>query len=168
MVRMASTELDEITPDTLINQLDTVFYNDMDFAAYNWNDINFTEPFYWDGTSNIIIDFSYTDPDVLESTLFFGEDPGFNCGISSGSNNYALDLDGKTDFLKLPEDTYFNSDFTFEAWIYKRNNNTWSRVFDFGNGPNKNNVIVVLSNSGSGKFSFHINNDASKPHLYFR
>ncbi len=144
MVRMASTELNEITPDTLINQLDTVFYHDMDFAVYNWNDINFTEPFYWDGTSNIIIDFSYTDPDVLQYTLFFGEDPGFNCGISSGSDNYALDLDGKTDFLKLPEDTYFNSDFTFEAWICKRNNNTWSRVFDFGNGPNQNNVIVAF------------------------
>jgi len=159
MVRIASTELDEITPDTLINQLDTVFYRDIDFVTYNWNDINFIEPFYWNGTSNIIIDFSYTDPDVLQSTLFFGEDPGFNCGISSGSNNYALDLDGKTDFLKLPEDKYFNSDFTFETWIYKRNNNTWSRIFDFGNGPNQNNVIIALSNSNSGKFSFHINND---------
>ena len=161
MVRMASTELEEISPDTLINQLDTVFYNDIDFVTYNWNDINFFKPFYWDGTSNIVIDFSYTDPEVEQATLFFGEDPGFNCGISSGSNNYALDLDGKTDFLKLPEDTYFNSDFTVETWIYKRNNNKWSRVFDFGNGPDKNNVIIALSNGTSGKISFHINNDLS-------
>ncbi len=159
MVRMTQTELDEITPDTLINQLDTVFYNDIDFAAYNWNDINFFEPFYWDGTSNIIIDFSFTDPNVEGSVNLWGEDPGFNCGISSGSNNYALDLDGKTDFLKLPVDTYFNSDFTFETWISKRNNHSWSRIFDFGNGPNKNNVIIALSNGTSGKLSFHINND---------
>ncbi|MEZ5195644.1 MAG: LamG-like jellyroll fold domain-containing protein [Bacteroidales bacterium] len=61
--------------------------------------------------------------------------------------------------MKLSEDTYFNSDFTFETWLYKRNNNNWSRVFDFGNGPNKNNVIVALSNGTSGKLSFHINND---------
>jgi len=159
MIRIASTEMDILTPDTLINQLDTVFYNDIDFAANDWNDINFIEPFYWDGSSNIIIDFSYTDPDVEQYTIFFGNDPGFNCGISSGSNNFALNLDGEMDFLTLPEDTYFNSDFTFEIWIYKRNNNNWSRVFDFGNGPNQNNVIVALSKQTSGKFSFHVNND---------
>lgn len=159
MVRMANTDLDEIVPSNLVNDLDTVFFNDINFNL-EWNDINFFEPFYWDGSSNIIIDFSYTDPNVEGNNFFFGKDPGFNCGISSGSDNYALDLDGATDFLKLPEDTYFNSDFTFEAWIYKRNNNVWSRVIDFGNGPNKNNVIVVLSNSGNGKFSFHVNNDS--------
>ena len=159
MVRIAQTELEELTPDTLINQLDTVYFNDIDFAGYDWNDMNFNEPFYWDGISNIIIDFSFTDYDVEGSVNLWGSDPEFNCGISSGSNNFALDFDGETDFLKLPEDTYFNSDFTFETWIYKRNNNTWSRVFDFGNGPNKNNVIVALSNGLSGKLSFHINND---------
>lgn len=159
MVRIAAVEIDELTPDTLINQLDTVFYNSYQFAIYDWNDINFSEPFYWDGQSDILIDFSFTNQQAGGYVELWGSDPGFNCGISSGSNNYALNLDGEMDFLTLPEDTYFNSDFTFEAWIYKRNNNNWSRVFDFGNGPNMNNVIVALSKQTSGKFSFHINND---------
>ena len=63
------------------------------------------------------------------------------------------------DFLELPEDTYFNSNFTFQAWFYKRSNNNWSRIFDFGNGPDVNNVIVVLSKETTGKLSFHINNN---------
>jgi len=159
MLRIAAVEIDELTPDTLINQLDTVFYNSYEFAANDWNNINFSEPFYWDGQSNILIDFSFTNKQAGNVIELFGENPGFNCGISSGSNNYALNLDGEMDFLKLPDDTYFNSDFTFEAWIYKKNNNNWSRVFDFGNGANHNNVIVVLSKEKSGKFSFHINND---------
>ncbi|MCD4730555.1 MAG: T9SS type A sorting domain-containing protein, partial [Bacteroidales bacterium] len=161
MIRTKLTDSDELTPDNLTSQLDTVFYNNVNFNGNINIDFNFIEPFFWDGISNIILDFSFTDYNVTGEVLLWGSDPGFNCGISSGSNNYALDLDGETDFLKLPEDTYFNSDFTFEAWIYKRNNNKWSRVFDFGNGPNQNNVIIALSNNTSGKLSFHINNDLS-------
>jgi len=159
MIRMANTSLEELTPDTLINALDTVFYNAYDFQYYDWNSFNFYAPFYWDGQSNIVVDFSFTQPEDVGYTEFWGHDPGFNCGISSASDNFAMNLDGEMDFLKLPPDVYFNSDFTFEAWFYKRNNNTWSRILDFGNGANQNNVIVVLSNSSSGKLSFHVNND---------
>jgi hypothetical protein len=158
MVRMAQTNTTELTPGNLVNGLDTVFYNTLNLVTEGYNNLNFPEPFYWDGISNIIIDFSFTDPNVEGSVNLFGQYPGFNCGISSGSNNYALDLDGRTDFLKLPPDVYFNSDFTFETWLCKRNNNTWSRVFDFGNGPGASNVIIALSNGTSGKLSFHIYN----------
>jgi hypothetical protein len=158
MVRMGQTSLQELTPGDIINELDTVFYNDINFVTQGYNDINFMEPYYWDGTSNIVIDFSYSDPNLEGTVNLFGQNPGFNCGISSGSNNFALDLDGETDFLKLPPDVYFNSDFTFETWFYKRNNNNWSRIFDFGNGPDANNVIIALSNGTSGKLSFHIFN----------
>jgi len=158
MVRMKQLELDELTADTLFNDLDTVFHNQVDFGI-GWLDLNFTQVFDWDGTSDILIDFSFTNPEALGVTTLFGEDPGFNCGLSSGTDNYALNLDGETDFITLPEDIYFNSDFTFEAWIYKRNNNNWSRLFDFGNGPNHNNLIIALSQQTNGKLSFHINND---------
>lgn len=159
MIRMAHSSIDEISPATIIHDLDTVFYNDYDLSISSWNSFSFIEPFYWDGESNIVIDFSFTRSESTGNTEIWGNDPGFDCGISSASNNFALDLDGETDFLKLPEDTYFNSDFTFEAWIYKRNNNNWSRLFDFGNGPNKNNIIIALSNGSTGKLSFHINNE---------
>lgn len=158
MVRMGQTTIQELTPAEIIIDLDTVFYNNLNFVGEGYNDINFPEPFYWDGSSNIIIDFGYSDPNVEGTVNLFGQNPGFNCGISSGSNNYALDLDGETDFLKLPADVYFNSDFTFETWLYKRNNNIWSRIFDFGNGPGSSNVIIALSNGTSGKLSFHIYN----------
>jgi hypothetical protein len=159
MVRIGQTDLEELSPGNPVIELDTIFYNVVNFVAEGYNDLNFSEPFYWDGTSNIIIDFSFTDPTVEGTVNLFGNDPGFNCGISSGSNNYALDLDGETDFLKLPPDIYYNSDFTFETWLYKRNNNNWSRIFDFGNGPNMQNVIVALSSGTDGHLSFHVYND---------
>jgi hypothetical protein len=158
MVRMALSELEELTPANLVNVSDTVFYNPLDFAAGSCN-INFYQPFYWNGISNIIIDFGFTDLNSPEPLTLSGQQTSFNSGIFSGGSKHALDFDGRSDFLKIPPDTYFNSNFTFSTWLYKRSNNNWSRIFDFGNGPNINNVIIALSQGTSGKLSFHINND---------
>jgi hypothetical protein len=159
MIRMKNIELEELTTDTLIAGLDTVFSGEIVGSITGWNEFNFYNPFYWDGQSDIVVDFSFTKEQGATGTCHFVEDPGFNCGITSGSNNYALDLDGISDFLKIPEGTYFNSDFTFETWFLKRSNNNWSRIFDFGNGPGEENVIVVLSRETSGNLSFHVTKD---------
>ncbi|MBN1339272.1 MAG: T9SS type A sorting domain-containing protein [Bacteroidales bacterium] len=158
MIRMKNVTLNEITPDTLITDMDTVFCDFVNFDM-GWRDFNFYNPFEWTGQSNIVVDFSFSNPEALWETILFAEDPGFNCGITAGSDGLALDLDGSADFLKIPEDTYFNSNLTFEVWFLKRSNNHWSRIFDFGNGPGKQNVIVALSKETSGKLSFHINKD---------
>jgi hypothetical protein len=158
MIRMREIDLEEIGPDTIITNLDTVFYNDIQLAA-GWQDFNFYRPFEWDGVSDIVVDFSFSNDEAGTETDLFAEDPGFNCGTAAGSNNFAIDLDGISDFLKSPEGTNFNSDFTFEVWFLKRSNNNWSRIFDFGNGPGEENVIVVLSRETTGKLSFHVNKD---------
>jgi hypothetical protein len=158
MIRMRTINIDEIGPDTIITRLDTVYYNESVLGP-GWQDFNFYRPFEWDGISDIVLDFSYTNPETTSETALYADDPGFNCGTTSVSNNYALDLDGVSDYLQIPADTYFNSDFTFETWFMKRSNNNWSRIFDFGNGPGEENVIVVLSRETSGKLSFHINKD---------
>jgi len=140
-----------------VEQLDTLFVNSVDFSQSGWLDINFNHPFVWDGISDLLIDFSSSRVGQGQDALITADSTGFNCGIVSGSNNFALNFDGFTDFVQLPEDTYFDGNFTFQAWIYKRNNNNWSRVIDFGNGPGNDNVIIVLSNESSGKLSFHVN-----------
>ena len=138
-------------------QLDTLFVNSVDFSQSGWLDLNFKQPFTWDGMSDMLIDFSSTRHGHGPNAQIASDSTGFTSGLVGGSNNFALSFDGFTDFIMLPEDPYFNGDFTFQAWIYKRNNNNWSRVFDFGNGPGNDNVIVVLSNESSGKLSFHVN-----------
>ncbi|MDX9906116.1 MAG: LamG-like jellyroll fold domain-containing protein [Bacteroidales bacterium] len=155
MIRMKQVSLDELTPDTLIAGLDTVFQDRTSFST-GWNDFNFYRPFDWDGVSDIVVEFCYTGSGSSGEVMARAQDPGFNCGISSAGDNYVLDLDGVSDFLKLQPGIYFNSDFTFETWFYKRNNNNWSRIFDFGNGPDRQNVIVALSTGTSGRLSFHV------------
>ena len=158
-IRMKNVVLDELTPDTLINDLATVYSGEINGDYSEWKDFNFFQPFEWDGSSDIIVDFSCSNPDQGDYTVLYCEDPGFNCGIATGSLGFALDLDGTNDFLKIPPATYFNGDFTFQTWFLKRSNHNWSRVFDFGNGPGEENVIVVLSRETSGILSFHINKD---------
>jgi len=140
MVRIKMVDLEELSPDYVEEDLDTVFYNSASLNDYSF--LDFYEPFYWDGISNILIDFSFTNKQAGSQTFFLGDTVDFNCCI--------------TDFVKLPTDTYFNSDFTFECWFYKRSNNNWSRIFDFGNGPGDENVLVALSKQTSGKLSIHV------------
>jgi len=157
-IRMKNVDLETLGPDTLITNLDTVFYDAVSFIS-GWNDLNLFNPFTWDGTSDILIDFSNTNTETGTETGLYAEDPGFDCGSAAASNNYAIDLDGISDFIMFPKGTYVNSDFTFETWFLKRSNNNWSRIFDFGNGPGQENVIVVLSRETTGRLSFHINKD---------
>lgn len=59
----------------------------------------------------------------------------------------ALFLDGKDDYVTVPSGTWFRGDFTIEAWVYGKDYNYhfWSRVIDFGNGPDAENVVLALS-----------------------
>jgi hypothetical protein len=69
-----------------------------------------------------------------------------------GSQNSALQLNGTNGHLTAPAGVYFNgSAFTVNAWVRKVSNANWSRLFDFGNGPTNNNVLLALTNGTTGR-----------------
>jgi hypothetical protein len=62
----------------------------------------------------------------------------------------AIDLNGTNDYLQAPAGAYFTGgDVTVETWLYPRSFSGGSRVFDFGNGANNDNVILYFSSGGS-------------------
>jgi hypothetical protein len=72
-----------------------------------------------------------------------------------GTSNSALALNGEG--TQLPGGIYFNSpEISISLWIYPQNVNAWSRIIDFGNGPDSNNVVFVLSAGGSYMPQFDI------------
>src|SRR5882724_9341214 len=79
---------------------------------------------------------------ALTSILAFGQVAG------PGS---ALNLNGTTGYVQVTNKVWFSNDFTVEAWVYVRSYNSWSRLLDFGNGPNNQNVYVALSADTSGR-----------------
>lgn len=66
----------------------------------------------------------------------------------AGKLGNALALCGDGEYVTLPSGIVSNlTDFTVSAWVNPAQNSTWSRVFDFGNGPGANMFLTL--NSGS-------------------
>ena len=78
---------------------------------------------------------------------------------------YALAFDGTNDHLVLPPATWFSNDLTIEAWVFQRKQDHWSRLLDFGNGPDSNNVLFALSNDTNGIACFQTFSNATRTTL---
>jgi len=52
-------------------------------------------------------------------------------------------------YLQVPPGVYFSGDFTVTAWICLKSYQSYSRIFEFGNGPYDNNVILTMYESMS-------------------
>ncbi len=76
--------------------------------------------------------------------------------------NYAMDLDGDGQYAALPSGQYFGNNFTVEAWVYKRSNNYSSRLIDFSNGENADNIIIQLNNGSTSNIRFSIRQGSSE------
>lgn len=76
--------------------------------------------------------------------------------------NYGLDLQGTSQFGQFPAGQYFGNNFTVEAWVYKRSNNYSSRLIDFGNGSNNNNILIQLNDGSTSKIRFSIRQGTSE------
>lgn len=66
-----------------------------------------------------------------------------------------------TPHATVPSHNLFAGDFTVEAWVYPRSFNNWSRIIDFGNGPNNSTVLLALTVGGSGLPYFELKNGAT-------
>lgn len=71
-----------------------------------------------------------------------------------GVRGSALAFDGMDDRVDVPDGTYFNGNFTIEAWVYPRAFTTWGRVVDFANpgaGANHMVLLTFCNDAGQGK-----------------
>jgi len=77
-IRMKHSPLDSLTQDTYSDSvLTTVYSLNTQFSATGWNSLQFTTPFNWNGTSNVLIDITYdntvadVDNEVASSATSF-------------------------------------------------------------------------------------------------
>jgi len=73
-----------------------------------------------------------------------------------GGSNYSFTYDRfcsahsaiyfKKGYLQVPSGVYFYGDFSVTAWIYLKSIESWTCIFDFGNGAPSDNVIVAKYN----------------------
>ncbi|PLX00099.1 MAG: hypothetical protein C0593_01745 [Marinilabiliales bacterium] len=159
LVRATLTDLETLSVDNLTHVNDTLFFNEIADISYGWMDIPFSAPLFWDGESGIIFDIAFENQVPNQGFSIAGHFDDIYHTIITDKPNYVIDFDGTSDFVSVDSSTFIYQNFTIEYWVNKRNNNNWSRVFDFGNGPNKNNILMSLTTGTSGKQTIAIYND---------
>jgi hypothetical protein len=70
--------------------------------------------------------------------------------------NTALDLDGGSGYVEVPDGVWFNGDFTIELKAFLRSYSNWGRLLDFANGQGQDEVI--FSQDGSGRLTLYMVN----------
>jgi hypothetical protein len=78
---------------------------------------------------------------VASGARLIVRDPGYAVNLTPANSAY----------LQAPSGVWFNADFTVEGWVYVRSYSSWSRLIDFANGPNTDNIFLALS-AGTGGF----------------
>ena len=125
-IKLKHSSLDSLTPlEHEESGFTEVYHYHKTFAGTGWNDLQFTSPFNWNGTDNIVVEFSFdratggTNNDVL------GTSTAWKSGISTSGTDYYLDFTGGGNFVNLGEapQTTGTNPRTIECWGHARSFN---------------------------------------------
>jgi len=119
-IRIKLTTQDSLTNSNYQNTGFTeVFNNSFSFPSSGWNTIYFTNPFYWDGVSNLIIEISYDNISSGISNLVYAENTSFGSCVSSSDNDKSLFFKG-VDYVEVPKQAFASVDsfLTITFWQY--------------------------------------------------
>ena len=116
------------------------------------NDLNFTTPFNWDGSSNIVIDLSFTNASTSTDHTVTGETTAYNSAVYATEDDGALDFEWG-DYVQIPSTAFNNVDsfITVSFWQYGDTATQPLNNYTFegkdANGYRVNNVHLPWSNS---------------------
>lgn len=108
----------------------------------------FYTPFNWDGSSNIIVEFDFTNGNTQNALNILGDNTEAGKVLASNKTDRYASFAGSGQYLNLPDTTVaFDNGLTISGWIYYNEFAHWSRIIDFGNGAGVDNII--LANPGT-------------------
>jgi hypothetical protein len=59
-------------------------------------------------------------------------------------NDECINLSGNNDYITIPPFQYDFKNCTISIWFKLYDSNNWARIFDFGNGPGKDNILLAI------------------------
>ncbi|MCB0400535.1 MAG: T9SS type A sorting domain-containing protein [Flavobacteriales bacterium] len=143
-VRMKHTALSSLH-DTLYETsgFTEVYHLNTQIPSTGINTLNLTTPFVWDGTSNLIVEFSFSNANPGTGHTLVGETTSFNSAV------YATQDDGKLDFVwgdyvEVPASAFaaIDSFITVSFWCYGDTGKLPESTYIFeGRDANGNRVI---------------------------
>lgn len=98
----------------------SVFYSSLNFSSTGMNSIDFTAPFTWNGTSNLIVEFSYENTSVGTNHTVASDVLSYNAGvISDTTSQQYLDFTGNR-YVDVSNGGFGNitDEVTISFWMY--------------------------------------------------
>ncbi len=110
------TELNADTPE--LDGFTEVYFSNTDFNL-GLQDFNFYKSFTWDGSSNILVEISFTTAASANTTSVLAHDTGFNSGIISTVSDFALYFEGSgSAHVPGAALTTISNEITVSLWAY--------------------------------------------------
>ena len=136
-----ATALDPTSVD--LTGFTEVYYQNYTAAA-GAQQFQFYNPFTWDGTSNVIVEFTFTgDMGLPVIGVEGGVAPAMSVLTNQTTDRFA-GFQGGGQYIDLPDANHdFSNGFTVSAWVNYNNFGNWSRIIDFGNGPGSDNILFA-------------------------
>ncbi len=153
-VRMLNFTGGGLTQDSLITAGLQTVYERNTLLQTGWNTLSLTYPFTWDGTSDLLIDYSYSDH---SGTATLEADYGsYSSALYSRKKDYFLDFEG-WDYIDVPADAFstIDSAITISFWQY-------------GNPdiqPANQSIIRGIDSAGNRVLNIHL--PWSNKHIYW-
>lgn len=158
-IKLDSTESTEVTGPVLLDETTLVYYKNTGFTANQDQRFNLAKSFTWNGTSNLLVEFSFSniDADLLTSSQVESENTTNSLGIYSkneqhlllsnqtyiecetykgitGSQNRTVEAWIKTSATTDAEICSWGSNIASEKWVFRLNNNGQLRVENAAGG----------------------------------
>lgn len=145
-VRLKHSALDSLAADNYeTDGFQTVYRRNTHFAQTGWASLNFLQPFTWDGTSNIVVEFSYTNNAAGADNEVKSDIMTWNSGVHTAGNEHFLDFEGP-DIVSVPADHFqtLSTEVTVSLWQYGDTARQPQSDYAF-EGYNANNQRVLNS-----------------------
>ena len=107
----------------------TVYYLNTNFSNVGSHQFNFSNNFAWDGTENLIVEFTHNGEAGAPSTI--NSETIENHGIASFSDDFSLQVTGNS-YVSIPSLTTPPDNFTIEWWAYPNSLKAWNQSLAAG------------------------------------
>lgn len=132
------TEIDPASP--FLTNFTTVYYLNTEFTGTGDHQFNFSNPFNWNGASNILIELTYSNASGAPSSILSEDLEGH--GISSTADDSHLAFSG-VEYIDIENPfTEISEEITIECWVYGDPEELPANTYAF-EGVDQNNIRQV-------------------------
>ncbi|MGK0385468.1 MAG: hypothetical protein ACI849_000070 [Patiriisocius sp.] len=154
-IRLKETSQNELQETVVLTDFVEVYSKDAAFSATGWQQLDFPNFFNWNGTSNVIVDISFTGKAGANAVSLNGSSYGWNCTSKAATTDSYLNFNGP-DKIQVPTANLngIQDEITISFWLN-------------GNGEQPQNDSVFDVNDADGNRVLNVHLPWSNQRVYW-